>query len=268
MALSSNAEERVVQYERHEHTVPDPQKRVAPLSVFVYDIPYFAACGIFPPFHIANEIFASGGSDGGMSPGATWQPFTVSRYDYNALVEHLRSVDLASLKGKVRYTVMQFGFDSQLDDIQDRQAWVEAVCAKHGEAYHRAIQELTIAKRGTRDHVLVIVPLSDDGSVDYDPLFLALGSQPKKSPEVQAILDAAGSGNVIRCIQKHPIRLPSGEEFLVSASLRTDESGSSVSFCTKDEKHLFTASGAEHLLVMYTTPSGMTCQIMLQPPLA
>ncbi len=143
MSPNSFAAEPIIHYERHEFHYPDPEPRTAALSVFVYDIPYFGACGIFPPFQIASQVFSSGGSQGGMSPGATWQPFSISQEEYNDLVERVRRTDPTSLKGKARYTMLKFGFDSQFDGIQDRFSWLTAVCEKHRDEYHRANRELS-----------------------------------------------------------------------------------------------------------------------------
>ena len=55
--------ERTVQYLRHE-LFYEPEPREARFSVFVYDVPYLNACGIFPPLHILNMILRSGGGDG------------------------------------------------------------------------------------------------------------------------------------------------------------------------------------------------------------
>ncbi len=60
-------------YEFHE----EPEPRGGSLLSFVYDIPYFGACGVFPPLHVVNQIFLRGGASGGMSPGASWEAFTL-----------------------------------------------------------------------------------------------------------------------------------------------------------------------------------------------
>ena len=58
---------KTVKYVRHEfHGEPEPC--TGTLLTFVHDVPYLSACGVFPPIHILNEIFSSGGGTGGMSP--------------------------------------------------------------------------------------------------------------------------------------------------------------------------------------------------------
>ena len=127
---------KTVEYDRHEFR-GDPEHRSAELPVLVYDIPYFGACGIFPPFHIANEIFLSGGSQGGMSPGATWQPFELSRAEYEELVQAIEDLDPKSLGDRARYTRVKFDFDSSFDSIQAWESWLRAACKKHRDAYLR-----------------------------------------------------------------------------------------------------------------------------------
>ncbi len=64
---------RTIRYQR-EDLHAEPQVCEGSLLTFVYDIPYFDACGVFPPLHIINEIFSRGRAGGGMSPGAKWEP--------------------------------------------------------------------------------------------------------------------------------------------------------------------------------------------------
>lgn len=128
----------VVDYERHEPHA-EPERRSAELAVFVYDIPYFGACGIFPPFHIINEIFQFGGAQGGMSPGATWQPFQLSQKEYKKLEQAIKDLNPQSLGEKARYTRVKFEFDSNFDHIKRWEPWLFAVCEKHRESYHQKL---------------------------------------------------------------------------------------------------------------------------------
>lgn len=121
---------RIIRYERHEFHY-DPEDRQAPLYAFVYDIPYFGVCSIFPPFHIANQYFASGGSQGGMSPGATWEPFEISESEYQDLVATIKELDPATLGDTARYTEVKFAFDHSFDHIQDLFEWIQAVGQEH-----------------------------------------------------------------------------------------------------------------------------------------
>lgn len=53
---------------------------------FVYALKYF---GIIPPLHVLNEVLESGCDDAGMDGGARWKPFSVSKPEYEELVENL-----------------------------------------------------------------------------------------------------------------------------------------------------------------------------------
>jgi hypothetical protein len=110
------------------------------LLAFVYDVPYFGACGIFPPFHILNEIFLSGGGNGGMSPGAIWQPFGITEEEYLELKNAVLSIEPMDLRDLARYCDIQFEFDPEFDNIQDRRKWTVATCEKHRESYHKKIK--------------------------------------------------------------------------------------------------------------------------------
>lgn len=123
-------------YVRHEPH-PGPEEFTGNLLSFVYDIPYFGACGVFPPFHVINQQFAAGGSDGGMSPGASWPSFAIDKQTYDELLSQVRETDPESLKGKSRYLFVKFIEDSSFDSIQDWMDWYEAACKKHREWYHR-----------------------------------------------------------------------------------------------------------------------------------
>jgi hypothetical protein len=136
--VASGADMRVVRYERHEFR-GEPEPRSAELAAFVYDIPYFGACGIFPPFHIINEIFLSGGSQGGMSPGATWQPFKINSSEYEQLVQTIQHLEPKSLGKTARYAWVKFEFDSAFDHIKSWEPWLFAVCEKHRESYHQKL---------------------------------------------------------------------------------------------------------------------------------
>jgi hypothetical protein len=52
-----------VTYERYEFHSDENTLPTATLLTFVYEIP-FDACGVFPPLHIANQIFSRGTAGG------------------------------------------------------------------------------------------------------------------------------------------------------------------------------------------------------------
>lgn len=130
---------RTVEYRRHEFHHP-PSDHRASLPAFVYDVPYLPACGVLPPLHILNEIFAGGGGDGGMSPGASWQPFRITADEYRELVAAIRETPVDSLHAQARYADVPLSIDPELDGIRDRVEWMAAACRKHRDAWHARVE--------------------------------------------------------------------------------------------------------------------------------
>jgi len=129
---------RRVQY-KHTFLHGDDEPREGSLLTFVFDIPYFPPCGVFPPFHLLNQHLSSGGSAGGMSPGAIWAPFTISSEEYAGLVEAIESTSLAEIKLHARYAFGKPIFDHELDEVHDYFTWVIAAGQKHGARYHKEV---------------------------------------------------------------------------------------------------------------------------------
>ena len=131
--------ERVVPYWRHEFRF-DPEPREAPLWAFLFDIPYFPACDVFPPRHILNSRLRSGGGDGGMSPGASWEPFEISNEEYAEILPKVLNPDQDMLRRFARYPERKFEIDPAFDHHTDYFAWYAAVCDKHRTAFHAKMQ--------------------------------------------------------------------------------------------------------------------------------
>lgn len=123
------------EYTRHDFH-HEPKKTKGTLLSFVYDVPYFGACGVFPPLHIANKTFISGGGDGGMGPGASWQPFQLSKKTYEMLLDLILKTNPITLNNRSRYFHIKFIEDKSFDFIKDQFEWVEATCNKHRDWYH------------------------------------------------------------------------------------------------------------------------------------
>ncbi|WP_223671202.1 hypothetical protein [Kangiella shandongensis] len=130
-----------ISYTRHEFH-HEPEKVQGDLLTLVYDIPYLGACGVFPPLHIANITFSSGGGDAGMSPGASWEPFTLSEKQYKQLLERVLNESPEALKDKARFYHIPFITEPSFDHIQDREEWLKVVCKKHRKRYHSEIDKL------------------------------------------------------------------------------------------------------------------------------
>ncbi len=136
---------RQISYKRYEYTnvlaAREQRVQTSSLLTFVYDIPYFDACGIFPPLHIANQIFIEGKAGGGMSPGTRWKPFSISEAEYAALVDAVQQTPIAEIKQHARYAFVQMMFDHSLDSIPQRDAWFSACCSKHRDSWHERLRE-------------------------------------------------------------------------------------------------------------------------------
>ncbi|MEW6185850.1 MAG: hypothetical protein AB1585_08955 [Thermodesulfobacteriota bacterium] len=130
---------RKISYHRTEYKAKE-KKIENDLLAFIYDIPYIGACGIFPPLQILNRIFLSGGGDGGMGPGAIWEPFEITGQEYEELTMAIASTSPEQLKNRTRYGDIPFEFDSKFDQIKDRLQWIEKVCDKHRGNYHKKIR--------------------------------------------------------------------------------------------------------------------------------
>ena len=133
---------RTVTYVRHEYH-GEPEIHTAELAVFVYDIPYVGACGIFPPYPLINGLFESGGAEGGMGPGATWKPFSITKAEYGELVKAIEALDPTGLGGKVRFGQVRFEFDEELSAETRWETWVQLVCDRHRVAWQKKIAKIS-----------------------------------------------------------------------------------------------------------------------------
>lgn len=141
------------------HSEPEPAEN--DLLAFVYDVDLLDACGVFPPLRLLNQQLLRGGSSGGMSPGATWEPFSLTPQEYVDLVHAIRTVPVESLRDRARYAHLPFTFDPEFDgppetypvrgevkrwhrhvspDHREYFDWAGAVCAKHGERWSEALR--------------------------------------------------------------------------------------------------------------------------------
>ncbi len=74
-----------------------------------------------------------------MSPGASWQPFTISEEEFTSLAEAIVNADVQQIRAQSRYAFRSMKFDPAFDHIQDRFQWSKAVWNKHRESYHKRI---------------------------------------------------------------------------------------------------------------------------------
>jgi hypothetical protein len=133
--LVLEAAPRNVEYVRHEFRHP-PERVSASLLAFVYDVPYLAACGVLPPLDLLNERLLSGGEEGGMTPGATGEPFQVSSDEYTMLLAAIADVPISQIRPNARYAFRPYTRDPPFDSYQGYIAWLTAVCDKHRASWH------------------------------------------------------------------------------------------------------------------------------------
>ena len=139
--MGDSAKLREVRYERYEYQRPEKHSQhTGTLLIFVYDIPHFAACGVFPPLHIANQILIRGKAGGGMSSGTLWEPFAISEEEYRLLAEAVQSTPISQIKPHARYAFVPMKFDHSFDHMEEWQDWFRAVCQKHRNAWHEELE--------------------------------------------------------------------------------------------------------------------------------
>jgi hypothetical protein len=153
---------RRVRYQRWGGVWGSWQPTENSLLAFVYDYHTGVdACGVFPPFHLLNQFLLHGGGGGGMGPGAKWEPFSISRQEYDLLAEAIRAVPPESIQGLTGCVPLPFTFDPEFDgppetypvraevkkwhryippDYKEYVEWAGAVCAKHRDGWHAALR--------------------------------------------------------------------------------------------------------------------------------
>ncbi len=77
-----------------------------------------------------------------MSPGATWEPFTISREEYDELLAAVTNTPLSEIQPHARYADLPLKIDHEFDQIQDRQEWSKAVCGKHRDNWKRELEKV------------------------------------------------------------------------------------------------------------------------------
>jgi hypothetical protein len=119
-----------IEYTRHEFHA-DPQRCKAGLPFFLLVIPYLFLGGVIPPLAVINGVLKRGGGDGGMSPGASWEPFALTEAEYTQLIQELLSLDLGEAKRKARFVPPALTHDPSLHNHRDLLHWLRAVREKY-----------------------------------------------------------------------------------------------------------------------------------------
>ncbi|WP_224961552.1 hypothetical protein [Geomonas subterranea] len=129
---------RVIRYIRYDYGRGD-EPREASLLLFLYDIPYFTSCGVLPSRFIINEILKVGANGGGMSPGATWEPFEITDEEFESLKKDIQAVPIDIIRASSRYADAPFIIDPSFDYLEDRATWSREVCQKYGAEWLRRV---------------------------------------------------------------------------------------------------------------------------------
>lgn len=88
---------------------------------------------IIPSLEYLNNYLETGGSEGGMGPGATWSPFSISSYEYDQLVNLLLSTTRENTKNPTRqYVPIRFLLDADINNQnKDADEWFIAAKSKY-----------------------------------------------------------------------------------------------------------------------------------------
>ncbi|MCQ3930460.1 MAG: hypothetical protein DPW16_08355 [Chloroflexi bacterium] len=123
---------RTVKYKTHWSYLGSGVKRQGLLAEFVLDVIYLMHRGIIPPFHILNQVLQGGGYNGGMGPGTSWRPFTITEAEYEELVEALLKLDAAEAKKQHPYIDSEKVIvDETLHQYTTFLEWLGAVTEKY-----------------------------------------------------------------------------------------------------------------------------------------
>lgn len=130
---------RQVRYVRTDPFGDEPWQ--GQLVAFVYDAPSFSVCGISAPLGVFNSLLREGAVGGGMSPGATWDPFSIEEAEYQELLVSIQETDPRSLEGRARFISIKIEVDCAFDDLDDFYEWAHKVGEKHRSAFHEKVRE-------------------------------------------------------------------------------------------------------------------------------
>ena len=83
-------------------------------------VPYLLVARVVPPWHVVNDLLRSGGGDAGMSGACTWEPFEITRSEWEDLAR-----DLEALPPKRRCKVLEP--PDWVQTVEDWHAWIMIV---------------------------------------------------------------------------------------------------------------------------------------------
>jgi hypothetical protein len=88
--------------------------------------------GVIPPLAVLNQVLQGGGNAGGMGPGTTWKPFTITEQEYDELVAALVELDVAAAKQAHPYVAFEhIIIDNELNACTEHLDWLQQVSRKY-----------------------------------------------------------------------------------------------------------------------------------------
>lgn len=129
---------RIIEYIALDCHGPDFPGKL-PLEAFVFEVPHFGACGVFPPLKVLNQMFDLGTMGGGMSPGARWSPFSISEDEYQELLGMVLEPPSES-SICTRRPWQCFIVDNDFDVYTTLDAWRTAACGRYRERWHEFLR--------------------------------------------------------------------------------------------------------------------------------
>jgi hypothetical protein len=108
------------------------QTKRGTLADLVLDIPYLLPWGVIPPLHVLNEHLATGGTNGGMGPGTTWKPLTITPDEYTDLVAYLLGLDSEAVRPQHPYLYAKtLQVDPAFDHCTTFALWIHETAEKY-----------------------------------------------------------------------------------------------------------------------------------------
>ena len=139
---------RNISYRRIEFDHDDAEKRyTVSLIEFVYNVVAITESGIIPPFDILNERFLSGGKCNPFG-NVDWEPFEISRDEYDRLVDEIEALDPAEVWSHKGIKFVKLRRAKELDKFSDSHRWSLAVGKKYSDEYVANLMQLNPAESG------------------------------------------------------------------------------------------------------------------------
>ena len=127
----------IIRYRKTEYLIPWRFRRRKPLDRFILDIPYGLYFSVVPGIQALNDLLLTGKAGGGMGTGVTWESFTITPEQYDAVTTRWREFDLRSVL-KIPESAMpdlSFVFDADILAIPKHGEYLRAASAKYSSRY-------------------------------------------------------------------------------------------------------------------------------------